>query len=520
MVIGKESIALARQVLKNRFLWTVVALVILFAVYYYAADIAALDWLVPQGYLGLTRQAFQRALFLIPVFVAAWKLGLKGGVACTIVVGAIMVPRAMADPWRTDAIVETVVIVIIGIISARLVNSLVEAWNLQHSIADDLKKTNERLELEIAGRRCAEERLRQAAEEWRITFDSITDLISIQDRHFKIVRLNKAYADIFKKHPRELVGKTCYELVHGTSEPIPDCPHRRTLETKEPGIAEFFEPHLGVYLEVSTSPIFNEQGDVVASVHIARDITERKHMEEQLLIADRLASVGELSAGIAHEVNNPLTSVIGFAQLLLEEDIPDNLRGNVEIISREAERASGIVKNLLTFSRRHDEVKQMVNINTIIENALEFRAYQQKVNNVKVNISFADIPEVVADHFQLQQVFLNIIINAEYFMAEAHQGGTLSIATKKAGDIIRVTFTDDGPGIAREDLGHLFDPFFTTKGIGKGTGLGLSICHGIVTGHGGRIYAESTLGQGTTLVVELPLRSTCEEAVPVEKQEG
>ena len=104
-------------------------------------------------------------------------------------------------------------------------------------------------------------------------------------------------------------------------------------------------------------------------------------------------------------------------------------------------------------------------------------------------------------------------------MVEAHQGGTLSIATKKTGDIIRVAFTDDGPGIAREDLGHLFDPFFTTKGVGKGTGLGLSICHGIVTGHGGRIYAESAPGQGTTFVVELPLRSTGEEAIPVEKQE-
>jgi glucose-6-phosphate-specific signal transduction histidine kinase len=140
MVIGKESITLARQALKNGFLWTVVALVILFAVYYYAADIAALNWLAPQGYLGITRQGFQRALFLIPVFVAAWKLGLKGGVACTIIIGVIMVPMAMASPWRMDAIVETAVIVVIGIISTRLVSSLEEARNLQQSIADDLKK--------------------------------------------------------------------------------------------------------------------------------------------------------------------------------------------------------------------------------------------------------------------------------------------------------------------------------------------------------------------------------------------
>ena len=330
--------------------------------------------------------------------------------------------------------------------------------------------------------------------------------------------MNKAYADIFKKHPRELVGKTCYELVHGTSEPIPDCPHRKTLETREPAIAEFFEPHLGAYLEVSTSPIFNEQGEVVASVHITRDITKRRHMEEQLLIADRLASIGELSAGIAHEVNNPLTSVIGFAQLLLEEDIPDNLRGNVEIISLEAERASRIVKNLLTFSRRHDEVKQMVNINTIIEKILELRAYEQKVNNIQVVTRLApDLPEVMADYFQLQQVFLNIAINAEYFMTEAHQGGTLTITTEEVDDILRVSFADDGLGITEEGLGHLFDPFFTTKEVGKGTGLGLSICHGIITGHGGRIYAESEPGRGATFFIELPIGCGIQDGGLVEK---
>ncbi len=355
-------------------------------------------------------------------------------------------------------------------------------------------------------RKRAEENIKKAAEEWRTTFDSITELVSIHDKDFRLVRVNKAFADVFKMKPEELIGKTCYPLVHGTSEPVPSCPHMKTLETKKPAAAEFFEPHLGIHLEVMTSPIFNDKGEVVASVHVARDISERKKMEEQLIATDRMASVGELAAGIAHELNNPLTSVIGFSQLLLEKDVADDVKEDIKIIYSEAQRTAGVVKGLLTFARRHAPVKQLVNINSIIEKVLELRAYEQRVSNIQVNTRFApDLPEFMADYFQLQQVFLNIIINAEHFMIEAHNRGTLTITTERTGDIIKASFSDDGPGIAEENMGHLFDPFFTTKEIGKGTGLGLSICHGIVTEHGGRIYAEGELGKGATFIVELPI---------------
>ena len=137
---------------------------------------------------------------------------------------------------------------------------------------------------------------------------------------------------------------------------------------------------------------------------------------------------------------------------------------------------------------------------------LELRAYEQKVNNIQVNTQFApDLPEITADGFQLQQVLINIIINAEHFMIEAHRRGTFTITTERVGDIIRASFADDGPGIAEKNLGHLFDPFFTTKEVGKGTGLGLSISYGIITEHGGRIYAESELGKGATFIIELPI---------------
>jgi len=229
-------------------------------------------------------------------------------------------------------------------------------------------------------------------------------------------------------------------------------------------------------------------------------------MEEQLIVTDRLASIGELSSGIAHEINNPLTSVIGFSDLVLGKDIPDDVKEDLRVINREAQRTAGVVRNLLTFARKHAPEKKPMDINKTIQTVLELRAYEQKVNNIQVNTQFApDLPEITADGFQLQQVFLNIIINAEHFMTEAHGRGTLTITTELVEDIIRASFADDGPGIAEENLGYLFDPFFTTKEVGKGTGLGLSISYGIITEHGGRIWAESELGKGATFVVELPI---------------
>ena len=361
---------------------------------------------------------------------------------------------------------------------------------------------------DISERKRSAEKIRRAAEEWRITFDSITDLVSIHDKDFKLVRVNKAFANSLKMTPVELIGKTCYELVHGTREPIPDCPHLKTLMTKKPVTGAYFEPRLGIHLEMATSPIFDEDGKIIGSVHVARDITKRKRMEERLTIADRLISLGELAAGIAHELNNPLTSVIGFSQLLLDSDVDDDVKEDLQIIYREAQRAAEVVKNLLTFAGKHTPEKQPVNINSIITKVLELRAYEQRVNNIRTTTRFTpNLPEVMADYFQLQQVFLNIIINAEHFMLEAHKKGTLIITTEIAGNVIKVSFTDDGPGIPKENLGHLFDPFFTTEEVGKGTGLGLSICHGIITEHGGRIYAESELGKGATFIVELPISS-------------
>jgi signal transduction histidine kinase len=269
---------------------------------------------------------------------------------------------------------------------------------------------------------------------------------------------------------------------------------------------ELYIPEDDTYYNITTSPMYGKSGEVKGSVHIARDITERKQMEQRLILSDRLASIGELVSGVAHELNNPLTSIIGFSQLIRDGNAGNDIEEDLNIVYREAQRAAAIVKNLLTFARKHAPVKQAGQINNVINEVIKIRAYEQKVNNITVNMEFSEnLPEIMLDYFQMQQVFMNIIVNAENAMLGAHGKGTLTISTKCIDDIVKVEVSDDGPGIEKKNLDRIFTPFFTTKEIGKGTGLGLSICHGIVKEHGGNIYVESEPGKGCSFIIELPV---------------
>jgi PAS domain S-box-containing protein len=372
---------------------------------------------------------------------------------------------------------------------------------------DELQAANEELRCEIAERQQVEAQLQQSEKKYSTLVEQGDDgIIIIQDGVLKFANskmveligfslekaLGRSFVDFVSPEKRGLVAGRYKRRVSGG-----DIPSKYEIEILGKGGGR-------IPVEVSASSI--EYEGRPADMAIVRDITERKQMEQRLIITDRLASVGELASGIAHELNNPLTSVIGFSQLLLDKGVPDDITEEVRIISNEAQRAAVVVKNLLTFARKHGPAKQLVNISEVIEKVLELRAYEQRVNNIRVKTQFAaDLPEVMADYFQLQQVFLNIVINAEYFMIELHGKGTLTITTEKIDNVVRASFADDGPGISEENLRHLFDPFFTTKEVGKGTGLGLSICHGIVAEHGGRIYAESEPGEGAIFRVELPI---------------
>jgi PAS domain S-box-containing protein len=282
----------------------------------------------------------------------------------------------------------------------------------------------------------------------------------------------------------------------------------RMRETLKNGQAVFEVNHLRkngtlIPLEVHAS-LINLHGKTMI-LGAAHDISERKKVQQQLMAQDRLASIGQLVSGIAHELNNPLTSVIGFSELLLEKQLPDELRADLKIINDEAKRTSTIVKNLLTFARQRPQEKYAVNINDPLQSVLQLRSHEQRVNNIKVSTSFGkNLPFTIGNHSQLQQVFFNIVTNAEFAMIESHQKGTLNISTRHNGDFIQAIITDDGHGISDDNMKHLFSPFFTTKQPGKGTGLGLSICQGIISEHGGRIWAESEPGKGATFFVELP----------------
>jgi two-component system, NtrC family, sensor kinase len=265
-------------------------------------------------------------------------------------------------------------------------------------------------------------------------------------------------------------------------------------------------------VEVNAQLVNDKEGQPLEIIGVVRDISERKKMQEQLMLSDRLASIGQLVSGIAHELNNPLTGVIGFSDLLLTRDLPADVKDDLEIVNREARRTSTIVRGLLTFAHQQGTEKALVDINSVIGEVLRLRSYDQRVNNVEVDARFATgLPQVLGSGAQLQQAFINIIINAEQAMLEARGKGRLTVATKQVGEVVRASITDDGPGISPENMKKLFSPFFTTKEVGKGTGLGLSICHGIVTEHGGKVYAESEPGKGATFVVELPVSKQSEK---------
>lgn len=243
-----------------------------------------------------------------------------------------------------------------------------------------------------------------------------------------------------------------------------------------------------------------------------------KTTQAQLIQSEKLSGIGEFVAGVAHELNNPLTSVMGFSELLAQTDKDPTHRRQLDLIHKSAQRCQKIVQSLLSFARRHQPERKLANLNSLVENAAEFLHYQLRTSNIEVTTRLdPNLPSAMVDPHQLQQVFLNIINNARQAIEGHRPKGHIEVTTQRCGQTLRVTFQDDGPGIAEANLPKLFDPFFTTKEVGKGTGLGLSLCYGIVKEHGGQITVRSKPGQGATFVVELPLTTAASApAAPAE----
>jgi len=342
--------------------------------------------------------------------------------------------------------------------------------------------------------------------------DNAGDSINVLDLDGNIIYVNQVFFRSLGYSREELIGMNITRLV----QQIPGMPIDYWLKKIiEKGDIVFEITHLrkdGSPVQMEIHSLITESGGNKLILNVERDITERIRNSEQLMVTDRLAAIGELSSGIAHEINNPLTGIIGFSDLLMEGDIPDEIRADLEVINREARRTADIVKKLLAFARKHPEKTSLVDLNKIIDDVLEMRKYEQQVNNIEVIKNYdSNLPAVLADGFELQQVFMNLVVNAEYFMTEKNGKGTLTVTTKLTGNYVQASLADDGPGIKKEYIGQIFNPFFTTKEVGKGTGLGLSICHGIITKYNGRINVISEPGKGATFTIELPAPVTGEK---------
>ena len=277
-----------------------------------------------------------------------------------------------------------------------------------------------------------------------------------------------------------------------------------------------------VWVEVTARARPARRGGAMRIEALVRDVSERKKLDDQsrdiyqqILQSEKMAALGQTISGVAHELNNPLATILSWAERLSEKQLDDTAKRGVGVILGEAERAARIVRNLLTFARKRQSTRALIDVNTVVRETLALRGHE-RMPTLSVTTEFGELPQVFADAHQIQQVLLNLVINAEQAVLTANGRGALMIRTRHdvERDSVILEVADDGPGVPPDAQTRIFDPFFTTKEVGKGTGLGLTVAYAIAQEHGGRIRVESPTGGGATFVVELPLSGTETAAKP------
>jgi two-component system NtrC family sensor kinase len=354
------------------------------------------------------------------------------------------------------------------------------------------------------------ETLRQAEWRFRTLFRAAPDAVLTVLQSGRVREANDAVREVFGLDPANVVGRVLTDLIveddqqklaaalaaaAGGSSTRLEVTLRRDL----PGGPD--DPHRVVALSASRLP----EADPPSVLLIGRDMTAEREMRVRLMESDRLAAVGELVAGVAHEVNNPLASISAFAQLMLRDgDLSEPQRDSLEVIKAETMRASQVVKDLLAFARRSEPHREPLDLNLVVTRTLRLRHYQLSTNDIHVETALGrELPSVVGDARQLQQVCLNLVTNAVQAMAPMGTG-RLRVTTRLEGSSVILEMTDTGPGIPPSARARIFEPFFTTKPEGEGTGLGLSVSYGIVTAHRGTIEVAETSSAGTTFRITLP----------------
>jgi len=366
--------------------------------------------------------------------------------------------------------------------------------------------------VDVTEKRTMERQLRRQEEFRRRLLESFPDLILVLDMKGQYTFVSARISELLGYGPEHLIGQNVDDA-ENTSPELAAL--YRTVATGKSSrtSCEYGSRHRdGTWRTMlgMASPLLDAEGKPAGVIISVRDVTTEKKLEQQIIQSERLAAMGQMIGGFAHELNNPLTSILGMAELLQEGGASEAARKQIGILHQQARRAAEIVQNLQYFARPPAPGRSQVNLNELVQRTVQMQAYPLRKSNITVDfLQEPAIPAVVADPNQLMQVFLNLLLNAEQAIRESREKGTIRVRLGRNPDSVWIVFQDDGPGIAPENLTHIFDPFFTTRRPGRGTGLGLSICKTVLREHGGNIEAASAPGGGAVFTITLPL-STAE----------
>jgi PAS domain S-box-containing protein len=361
--------------------------------------------------------------------------------------------------------------------------------------------------VDVTEKRAMERQLVQQEEFRRRLLESFPDLILVVDLEERYTFVSSRVRDLLGYQPEILLGKKISELADHSPE-LASLYHdvassRQAFASTEYGARH----HDGSWrtMRASASQLFDAEAKLIGVIISVRDITTERKLEQQVVQSERLAAMGAMIGGVAHELNNPLTAILGVSELMQDKVTDESSRKQLGMLQQQARRAAEIVKDLTYFSRPPAPGKSGINLTEVVERTLTLYAYSLRKNNITVDfLREPGLPYAQGDPQQLMQVFLNLIVNAEQAIREARDGGTLRIRLGKSANSVWASFQDDGTGIPAENLPLIFDPFYTTKRPGRGTGLGLSICKSVMKEHNGNVEAANALGGGAVFTVTLP----------------
>ena len=383
-----------------------------------------------------------------------------------------------------------------------------------HSVANALagivqhKRTEEERETLIQELQDLVKKVSRSKQEWQETFDSITDLISITDKDSRIIKANRAFSDHYAVSPQELIGRDCHSLVYDQADPGPDCPHAAAIAEGKQSTRELISPDGRKTFLISVFPYFSPEQTPQGAISIMRDVTDRKEQETRLAMTERLAALGRMASGIAHEINNPLAAINGCAEGLVsridrDRFDPEFFRNYLKIIQEEIFRCKGITTGMLSFVKKDTCENKNMDINVVLSKSLDIIGFQGRLKSINVVYDLQpDMPPLRGSEGELMQVFLSLLTNA---LDAMHDKGTLTLSTALDNGMVAIAVSDQGSGISLANQSKIFDPFFTTKADSGGTGLGLAIASKIIANHNGTITVSSKDGKGATFRIMLPV---------------